>query len=175
MLPLARTSVLPPSTRRLALRFAQPGNARTVSSSPARLLAQPPTSSTNSSSDPEREHLNEAQRYLERKATRKADRARDPTSASARHASLYSQLFPALLRILAYGSSAYFGLHLLWNVLDRDEQTKLMHSQTTRLEDAARSIAHKVDKAQQQMTSTASAVASDTAEGKSNKRWYWPF
>ncbi|GAC93653.1 hypothetical protein PHSY_001218 [Pseudozyma hubeiensis SY62] len=142
---------------------------RTVSSTASRPLAQPP-----SQSQTESEELNEAQRYLANKAARKTQRASNPTGASARHASLYSQLFPALLRILAYGSSAYFGLHLLWNILDRDEQTQLMTTQTSALESTARSIAAKVDEAVRQADPAASS--SNTQENSKAKRsWYWPF
>nr|CDI54326.1 hypothetical protein BN887_00954 [Melanopsichium pennsylvanicum 4] len=131
------------------------------------MLAQPPSTS-------EPEEINEAQRYLANKAARKAARASDPTGASARHASLYGQLFPALLRILAYGSSAYFGLHLLWNVLDRDEQTKLMAAQTSGLEATARSIREKVDKAREALSSTTETVTPD-GDTRGKKQRYWPF
>lgn len=156
MRPLPRPSVVQTCTR-------------TLSSTCSRPLAQPPSQSQNES-----EELNEAQRYLANRAARKAQRATNPTGASARHASLYSQLFPALLRILAYGSSAYFGLHLLWNILDRDEQTQLMTTQTSALEATARSIAAKVDKAVHQADA---AAPSPDAQATSNAKrpWYWPF
>ena len=172
MLPSTSTSVLSTASRSLTLPVAQLTSAHTRTFTSTRsFFAQPPPSQSH----PETEELNEAQRYLANKAARKAERAGNPTGASARHASLYSQLFPALLRVLAYGSSAYFGLHLLWNVLDRDEQTQLMNAQTTGLEATARSIAEKVDKAKQQVTSTASAIASEGEEKGGKKRWYWPF
>ncbi|CDR87362.1 uncharacterized protein SPSC_00488 [Sporisorium scitamineum] len=146
---------------------------RPLSTTRPRFLAQPPPTS-------ETEELNEAQRYLADKAARKAHRLSNPTGASARHTSLYSQLFPALLRILAYGSSAYFGLHLLWNVLDRDEQTKLMNAQTSGLEATAKSLVEKVDRAKEKVeglaSSTISSVGTQAEKEKgSNKRWYWPF
>lgn len=148
--------------------------ARSLSSTAFRRLAQP-----SAPSETETEQLNEAQRYLASKAARKAQRASNPHAASARHASLYSQLFPALLRILAYGSSAYFGLHLLWNVLDRDEQTKLMNSQTGALEATAKSIAAKVDKAVGQVGEAASSSKASwpnaQADKTTKKPWYWPF
>lgn len=134
---------------------------RTLTSTSPLSLAQP---------GQDAEQLNEAQRYLANKAARKAARSSNPHSASARHASLYSQLFPALLRILAYGSTAYFGLHLLWNVLDRDEQRKLMDSQTSGLEATARSLAEKVEKAKEQVAPTTTGT-----EDRKNKKWYWPF
>ncbi len=146
-------------------------NRTFISTSHRSHTAPPPPTQSES-------ELNDAQRYLANKAARKLERTNNPTGASARHASLYSQLFPALLRILAYGSSAYFGLHLLWNVLDRDEQTKLMQAQTSGLEATARSLVEKVDKAKQKVEG---AVESAVAEGKDagekakGKRWYWPF
>ncbi|KAF6766845.1 hypothetical protein PSEUBRA_000798 [Kalmanozyma brasiliensis GHG001] len=146
--------------------------ARAFTSTPSRTLAAPPSSQS------ETEELNEAQRYLASKAARKLDRSQNPTGSSARHASLYSQLFPALLRILAYGSSAYFGLHLLWNVLDRDEQTELMNAQTSGLESTARSLVEKVDQAKEKVQGAVSSAVSDAQEGAEKakgKRWYWPF
>lgn len=131
-----------------------------------RLFAQPPP-------PPPQHELNEAEQYLANKAARKAERARNPTGASARHASLYSQLFPALLRILAYGSTAYFGLHLLWNVLDRDEQTKLMNQHAGSLEGTAKSLAAKVDHATQKLAP--SLAAAEPGQSQPKKRWYWPF
>lgn len=80
-----------------------------------------------------------------------------------------------MLRILAYGSSAYFGLHLLWNVLDRDEQTKLMNAQTLGLEATAKSIVEKVDTAKQQVAGAVSGAASEAEHKAGKKRWYWPF
>ncbi|TKY84633.1 hypothetical protein EX895_006535 [Sporisorium graminicola] len=163
MLPstlIARTALPRLTPTRLVHRLLR--EQRTLATTSRRTLAQPPPTS------PETEELNEAQRYLANKAARKAQRLRDPTGASARHASLYSRLFPALLRILAYGSSAYFGLHLLWNVLDRDEQTKLMNAQTNGLEATAKSIVEKVERAKEKVEGAAEATVS-------SKRWYWPF
>ncbi|KAK0536410.1 Mitochondrial-processing peptidase subunit alpha [Tilletia horrida] len=40
----------------------------------------------------------------------------------SRHALFYRDIVPPLLRVLAYGSIVYFGLHLVWVVLDREEQ-----------------------------------------------------
>ncbi|SPO32505.1 uncharacterized protein UTRI_04249 [Ustilago trichophora] len=165
MLPSTSAPVLRVTTRTLTSRLVA---QRTFISTPSRSLAQPPSQS-------EADQLNEAQRYLADKAARKAARASNPTGASARHASLYSQLFPALLRILAYGSSAYFGLHLLWNVLDRDEQTKLMNAQTSGLEATAKSIVEKVDTAKQQVGDAVSGAASEAEHKAGKKRWYWPF
>lgn len=155
---LARSStsrLLISSLRPLPVHSPRHPLTRTISSTPP-LLAEP--------------ELNEAQQYLAAKAARKAARASNPTGASARHGSVYSQLFPALLRILAYGSSAYFGLHLLWNVLDRDEQTKLMNAHTEGLESTARSLAGKVEKAQEQVRG-----AVEEGKEKVEKRGWWPF
>ncbi|CBQ73968.1 conserved hypothetical protein [Sporisorium reilianum SRZ2] len=149
-------------------RIASTLHRRPLSTTPTRALAQP-----QPPSDPS--ELNEAQRYLADKAARKAQRLSNPTGASARHASLYSQLFPALLRILAYGSSAYFGLHLLWNVLDRDEQTRLMEAQTGGLEATARGIVEKVERAKEVAASTVSSSGPQAEDKAGKKRWYWPF
>ena len=165
---ITRSQMLRAPTSALSRNLlAQP--SRTLATTPIRTLAsQPPTPSQD---------LNEAQRYLASKAARKAQRAADPTAASARHASLYSQLFPALLRILAYGSTAYFGLHLLWNVLDRDEQTKLMTAQAEGLEATAKSLAEKVDKAERRVGKAVESTADSLAQKETGakKRWYWPF
>lgn len=177
MLPFASSSSTGALLRAASINITRPlllrPPTRAFTSSPSRSLAAPPPPTQS-----ETEELNEAQRYLANKAARKLDRSNNPTGASARHASLYSQLFPALLRILAYGSSAYFGLHLLWNVLDRDEQTKLMNAQTSGLESTARSLVEKVDQAKERVQG---AVCSAVSEGKEEaekakgKRWYWPF
>lgn len=183
MLSTPSTSIIRLAARRTITSYALPASsssarplARSFTTNPPRFLAQPPSPSTSSASE---EELNEAQRYLADKAARKAYRQQNPTSASARHASLYSQLFPALLRILAYGSTAYFGLHLLWNVLDRDEQTKLMEGQRKGLEATARSLAEKVDRATERVSAKAGEVVGKTeakVEGESGKKkWYWPF
>lgn len=154
-----RTTVTRPSL--LLLR------RRNLSSTPSRSLAAPPPSTS------ETEELNEAQRYLANKAARRSQRLSNPTGASARHASLYNQLFPALLRILAYGSSAYFGLHLLWNVLDRDEQTKLMNAEASGLEATARALVGKVERAKERVGGSGEEAAEST--GGEKRRWYWPF
>lgn len=176
---LTSMTLLAPSTTATLLRTPSPrftrsvlirSHTRTLTSTAHRSLVKP-----RSHFETESEQLNEAQSYLASKAARKAERARNPTGASARHASLYSQLFPALLRILAYGSSAYFGLHLLWNVLDRHEQTQLMNAQTSSLQATAKSLADKVDTAVQQIDASGSSPAIPLPEKRSNKPWYWPF
>lgn len=167
----ATTSILPllrATSQRPLLTRRTPTTVRTFTSTQLRSLAAPQST--------QEEELNQAQRYLANKAARKAARASNPTGASARHASLYSHIFPALLRILAYGSSAYFGLHLLWNVLDRDEQTKLMKAHTAGLESTARSIAEKVEQAQAKVSDAGSKVVSEVKDGqKEGKKSWWPF
>lgn len=116
---------------------------------------------------------NEAEEYLANKAARRQQRQADPTSARARHASFYTEIMPALLRVFAYGSAAYFGLHLLWNLLDRDEQRQLMAKQADDLEDKIQSITQKVQAATASHDQQAPATPSE--QQAPQKRSWWPF
>lgn len=50
----------------------------------------------------------------------------------------FSQVWPALLRCLAYGSVSYFSLHLAWQYMDSVEQRDKMEEERRRMEEAVR-------------------------------------
>lgn len=51
----------------------------------------------------------------------------------SKHSLFYRELYPPLLRCLAYGSGIYFALHLAWQYLDGEEQNYLEEQQTSQL------------------------------------------
>lgn len=124
----------------------------------------------NSTSTP-RPPRNEAEDYLARKAARREERKANPTSARARHASLYTEIVPAMMRILAYGSAIYFALHLVWNLLDRDEQRQLMTKQADDLENRILSVTQKVNAA----NASNSPDKTESAQSQPRKRSWWSF
>ncbi|KAN0059933.1 hypothetical protein ACQY0O_007906 [Thecaphora frezii] len=147
------------------------------------LLASPPSSSTNPppSGPSAEEPRNEALEYLEAKRRRKAAQANQPPS---RHALFYRDIVPAMVRILAYGSSAYFALHLVWNLLDRDEQRILAEQKTQAFQDEIRNLDRQIEEAALNVkgkgegashgTRTEGAEAEDGAR-KGWSSWVWPF
>ena len=40
----------------------------------------------------------------------------------SKHVLLYREIFPPLIRVLAYSTATYFALHLTWELLDAREQ-----------------------------------------------------
>ncbi|WFD35159.1 hypothetical protein MCUN1_002009 [Malassezia cuniculi] len=40
----------------------------------------------------------------------------------SKHALLYREIFPSLIKVLAYSTATYFALHLTWELLDAREQ-----------------------------------------------------
>lgn len=50
---------------------------------------------------------------------------RRSTEPPSKHKLVYRQIFPPLIRVLAYGSAVYFSLHLVWQYLDGKEQKRL--------------------------------------------------
>ena len=49
-------------------------------------------------------------------------RAYSSGAPKSKHALLYREIFPPLLRVLAYSTATYFALHLTWELLDAHEQ-----------------------------------------------------
>lgn len=137
-------------------------NLRRISTTPLR----------GSTASPQQQPRNEAEEYLANKAARRQQRKADPTSARARHASFYTDIVPALLRVLAYGSASYFALHLLWNLLDRDEQRQLMAKQAGQLQDRIHSVTKKVHAATSSRVPSSAIPPEDQTP---RKRSWWPF
>ncbi|PWY98320.1 hypothetical protein BCV70DRAFT_202102 [Testicularia cyperi] len=163
-------------------RFYSSGRPQSQSPSPSSSSTTSSTldssSPSTSTSTPTEEPYNEATAYLAAKAARRAHRKSDPSSAAARHASVYTEIFPSLLRIFAWGSTAYFGLHLLWNVLDRDEQRLLMQSHTSSVEANIKAVGDKLDQASSISSNTGASINADPTQSKShpqNKSGWWPF
>ncbi|KAE8222634.1 hypothetical protein CF319_g4200 [Tilletia indica] len=88
-----------------------------------------------------------------RPQTREERRSEGPPS---RHILFYRDIVPPLFRVLAYGSIVYFGLHLTWVVLDREEQDARHASEISGLqgeirklkEDAESGVVQVVEKAE---------------------------
>lgn len=55
-----------------------------------------------------------------------------------RHGYFYRDILPPFLRVLAYGSAAYFALHLAWQYLDGREQKQLEEEVRRELEEEVR-------------------------------------
>ncbi|CAO1616192.1 unnamed protein product [Jaminaea pallidilutea] len=87
------------------------------------------------------------------------------TGPPSRHALVYREIWPPLLRCLGYGSAAYFGLHLLWQYLDGEEQKKLE-------EESRSSLEAKVKEARQRIG--AAAGSSKDKDDRSRASW-WKF
>ncbi|EPQ29944.1 uncharacterized protein PFL1_02616 [Pseudozyma flocculosa PF-1] len=168
----------------LTLRAAAlPARGRSLHAS-SKSLAQPPPPSSPPpppSPTPSSEPRNEAREYLEAKRLRKEARAGQPPS---RHALFYSDIVPPLLRILAYGSTAYFALHLLWNVLDRDEQRALADAKTDGYANTIRNLDEQIEQAKQSVTDKAAAagkeveIKAEQIKAKASSgwgSWLWPF
>ena len=64
--------------------------------------------------------------------------AAQPTS---KHRLLYSEIFPPLLRVLAYSTAAYFALHLTWGLLHRSEEGASQDAELTHLQRDIRAAA----------------------------------
>ncbi|KAK0545629.1 hypothetical protein OC861_005196 [Tilletia horrida] len=62
----------------------------------------------------------------------------------SRHALFYRDIVPPLLRVLAYGSIVYLGLHLTWVVLDREEQDTRHTAEITILQDEIKKLRRSV-------------------------------
>lgn len=63
-----------------------------------------------------------------------------PTSgqSGSKHKLVYREIFPPLLRVLAYSSAVYFSLHLTWQVLDAREQRRLEEEVRREMEEQVR-------------------------------------
>ncbi|PWN47036.1 hypothetical protein IE53DRAFT_371802 [Violaceomyces palustris] len=90
------------------------------------------------------------------------------TSSSNRHRLFYTDILPPMLRVLAYGSASYFALHLVWNLLDREEERESMRQG---IQDLKQTVAEKASSKQQP-----TPAPSPTETGRPS--WYqslWPF
>lgn len=80
----------------------------------------------------------------------------------SRHVLFYRDIVPPLLRVLAYGSIVYFGLHLTWVVLDREEQDARHAGEVKSLQAEIRSLKDQ-----------AVRKAGSTSEGAKEKAKSW--
>lgn len=119
---------------------------------------------------PPTEPRNEALEYLERKRQRKANAANQPPS---RHALFYRDIIPPFLRVIAWGSSAFFAMHLVWNLLDRDEQRVLVERRHKEYEEQIKQLASRQPALGDGDGAGAGADASRSAGGWLG--WLWPF
>jgi hypothetical protein len=69
-----------------------------------------------------------------------------PPPPPSKHRLYYRELIPPLFRVLAYSSAVYFGLHLAWSVLERDEQRKLNAMEIHDLQTEAKAAAEKAER-----------------------------
>ena len=56
------------------------------------------------------------------RAVQPGTRAYSSAPPKSKHALLYREIFPPLIRVLAYSTATYFALHLTWELLDAREQ-----------------------------------------------------
>lgn len=61
----------------------------------------------------------------------------------SRHSLFYREIYPPFLRCIAYGSGAYFALHLLWTYLDGEEQKVVEEQQRAEMEDKIKELRQK--------------------------------
>ena len=55
------------------------------------------------------------------RAVRAMGDAQGPAKRKSKHALMYREIFPPLIRVLAYSTATYFGLHLAWLLLEQRE------------------------------------------------------
>lgn len=72
------------------------------------------------------------------------------------------------MRCIAYGSGAYFALHLLWTYLDGEEQKVIEEQQRRGLEDQVREARMKIAG----VGGAASAGESASSSGQAGKSWW---
>lgn len=62
----------------------------------------------------------------------------DNRKPASKHRLVYREIWPPLIRVLAYGSAVYFSLQLLWQYLDGLEQARLEADVRRELEEEVR-------------------------------------
>lgn len=78
------------------------------------------------------------QRRLHTSASRDSTRRTPPTPPPPQSPLTFGDVWPALLRCLAYGSVSYFSLHLAWQYMDASEQRDKMEVERRQMEEAVR-------------------------------------
>ena len=68
----------------------------------------------------------------------------DEPPPKSKDALMYRELFPPILRVLAYSTAAYFALHLTWSLLERRE---VQERQDAELQSLQSEIRHAVESA----------------------------
>lgn len=68
----------------------------------------------------------------------------DAPPPKSKDALMYRELFPPILRVLAYSTAAYFALHLTWSLLERRE---VKERQDAELQSLQSEIRHAVESA----------------------------
>ena len=62
-------------------------------------------------------------------------------ASNIKHALLYREIFPPLIRVLAYSTATYFALHLTWELLDAREQRIKQETEISSLQSEIRAKA----------------------------------
>lgn len=56
----------------------------------------------------------------------------------SQHTFLYTDIFPPMMRVLAYSTAAYFAMHLTWLKLKNEEEKRAQTREMTQLRDEVR-------------------------------------
>lgn len=86
----------------------------------------------------------------------------------SKHKLVYGEVWPPLIRVLAYGSGVYFALHLVQQYLDGEEQRKLEADVRAELEAQVRA-----DMAKRAVEGRTGKGSGNAASGDSKGWWAW--
>lgn len=100
--------------------------------------------------------------------------SRQPGGSHEKHRLFYREFYPPLIRCFAYGTGAYFALHLTWQYLDSKEQDFLRDEERSALEYRVKELREGVKDVGQSVEDKVKDVGGAAQEQGSKKSW-WKF
>ncbi|CAO1629865.1 unnamed protein product [Sympodiomycopsis kandeliae] len=101
--------------------------------------------------------------------------SREPGGSHEKHRLFYREFYPPLFRCLVYGTLSYFTLHLIWQILDGQEQDFLRTEEKNVLQDGIKELREKAGDTVDKVKDLKEGIKDEVETEKKKSGAWWRF